>query len=215
MGLVRLVGPERSSIKKPDLTPFGRMVLLEDPYLKTRVSQWIAHFNLCGPLTGADVWYHTFDAGAQGLGMTFSRTALEEHLSATYGVEKSGLIGPLIGTYEDEAAFKLCGALSEADGILVRKPAPIAGELGFAYGAWILQLIAEHFPKQQQVPITTLDAVAGWRTIPGWDVGSLQRILSLMERKGLMEVDRHMEPWLLVPKVAPGDTWKRIYSDML
>jgi len=215
MGLVRLVGPDRSSIKRLDLTPFGRIVLLEDPYLKTTVSQWIAHFNLCAPLTGADVWYHTFHAGAQGLGMTFSRTALEEHLSATYGIEKSGLIGPLVGTYEDEAAFKLCGVLSDADGIIVRKPAPIADELGLAYGAWILQLIAEHFPKQRQVPIITLDAVAGWRTIPGWDVNSLQRVLSLMERKGLMEVDRHMEPWLLVPKVAPDDTWKRIYSDMV
>lgn len=33
MGLVRLVGAERSSVKKPDLTSFGRIVLLEDPYL--------------------------------------------------------------------------------------------------------------------------------------------------------------------------------------
>ena len=215
MGLVRLVGPERSSIKRPELTPFGRIVLLEDPYLKTSISQWIAHFNLCSPLLGSDVWYHTFHAGAQGLGMTFSRVALENHLSVTYGVDKSGLIGPLIGTYEDEAAFKLCGALSETDGLIVRKAAPIADELGLAYGAWLLQVMAEHFPSQRHVPITTLDAVAGWRTIPGWDVNSLQRVLSLIERKGLMEVDRHMDPWLLVPNVAPDGTWKRIYSDML
>jgi hypothetical protein len=215
MGLVRLVGPAKSSLKRPDLTPFGRIVLLEDPYLKTPVSQWIAHFNLCGPLTGADVWYHTFHAGAQGLGMAFARAALEDHLSATYGVDKGGLIGPLIGTYEDEAAFKLCGALSETDGRVARRGAPIADELGLAYGAWLLQVMAEHFPGQQQVPITTLDTLAGWRTIPGWDVNSLQRVLSLIERKGVLEVDRHMEPWLLVPKVAPDDTWKRIYSDML
>jgi hypothetical protein len=38
MGLVKLVGPERSSVKRLDLTPFGRIVLLEDPYLKTTVS---------------------------------------------------------------------------------------------------------------------------------------------------------------------------------
>ena len=215
MGLVRLIGPERSSIKRPDLTSFGRIVLLEDPYLKTMISQWIAHFNLCGPLIGADVWYHTFHAGTQGLGMTFSRVALEDHLSATYGIDRSGVIGPLVGTYEDEAAFKLCGALSEAKGVIVRKPAPIADELGLAYGAWILQVIAEHFPKRRQVPITTLDAVAGWRTIPGWDVNSLQRVLSLVERKGVIEVDRHMEPWLLAPKIAPDDAWKHVYSDML
>ncbi|MFC1461780.1 hypothetical protein ACFLQR_04605 [Verrucomicrobiota bacterium] len=215
MGLIRLVGPERSSLKKPDLTPFGRIVLLEDQYLKTSVSQWIAHLNLCAPLTGADVWYHTFFAGTQGLGMTFNRAKLEKHLSVVYGVEKSGLIGPLVGTYEDEAAFKVCGALTETDGIIVRKPAPIADELGLGYGTWILQLMADHFPKHRQVSIAELDRIAGWRTIPGWDITSLQRALNLVERKGLIEVDRHMEPWLLLPQCAPDETWKRIYSDML
>ena len=31
MGLIRLAVHDRSSIKNPDLTPFGRIVLLEDP----------------------------------------------------------------------------------------------------------------------------------------------------------------------------------------
>lgn len=215
MGLVRLIGPERSSIKKPDLTPFGRIVLLEDPYLKTAVSQWIAHFNLCSPLTGADAWYQTFNSGGQGLGTTFTRAELEDHLSATYGVEKNGLIGPLVGMYEDDAAFKLCGALTETGGVVVRKAAPIADELGLVYGAWILQLISDHFPAQRQVPITTLDLAAGWRTIPAWDVDSLQRVLALIERKGLVEVDRHMDPWLLLPRATAADTVRRIYNDML
>jgi hypothetical protein len=215
MGLIRLTGPDRSSIKKPDLTPFGRIVLLEDPYLKTSVSQWIAHFNLCGPLTGADVWYQTFFSGTQAIGMNFSKAKLEAHLSVIYGVEKIGLIGPLVGTYEDDAAFKVCGVLSETGGTIVRRPAPIADEFGLGYGAWILQLVGDHFPKRRQISITDLDAIAGWRTIPGWDVSSLQQALGLVERKGLIEVDRHMEPWLLIPKAGPDEIWRRIYDDML
>lgn len=215
MGLIRLAGQDRSSIKKPDLTPFGRIVLLEDPYLKASVSQWIAHLNLCGPLAGADVWYHTFFAGTQALGMNFTRAKLETHLSVIYGVEKSGLIGPLVGTYEEDAALKMCGVLSVIEGMIVRRPAPIGVEHGLAYGAWMLQLMSDHFPKRRQVPITDLDATAGWRTIPGWDVSSLQRALELVERKGMIEVDRHMEPWLLIPKAGPDETWGRIYDDML
>lgn len=214
-GLIRLAGPDRSSVKKPELTPFGRIVLLEDPYLKTSVSQWIAHFNLCGPVIGADVWYHTFFAGTQSLGMNFPRSKLESHLSVVYGIEKSGLIGPLVGTYEDDAAFKMCGVLFETEGTIVRRAAPITDELGLGYGAWMLQLMGDHFPKRRQVPITDLDFAAGWRTIPGWDVSSLQRVLELVERKGLIEVDRHMEPWLLLPKAGTDDTWRRIYDDML
>jgi hypothetical protein len=215
LGLIRLGGPDRSSVKKPDLTPFGRVVLLEDPFLKLSVSQWIGHFNLCGRLAGADAWYRVFFEGAQALGMTFPRTKLESYLSSIYGVEKSGLIGPLVGTYEDDAAFKVCGVLSETNGTIVRRPAPITDELGLAYGSWILQLTADHFPRQQQIPITDLDAVTGWRTIPGWDVALMQRALELVQRKGLIEVDRHMVPWLLHPTMAPDVTWKRIYDDML
>ena len=215
MGMIRLTGPGRSSVKEPELTPFGRTVLLEDPYLKSSVSQWIAHLNLCSPVTGADVWYHTFFAGTQSLGMSFSRTKLESHLGVVYGTEKGGLIGPLIGTYEDEAAFSVCGVLSEAEGLVTRRPAPVAAELGIGYGTWMLQLMSDHFPKRRQIPVTDLDTVAGWRTIPGWDVTSVLRVLELIERKGLVEVDRHMEPWLILPRVSPDATWRRIYDDVL
>ena len=215
MGLIQLTGPGRSAVKAPELTPFGRTVLLEDPYLKTAVSQWIAHLNLCSPVTGADVWYHTFFAGTQALGMSFARTKLESHLSVVFGVEKNGLIGPLIGTYEDEAALATCGALSEMDAWIARRPAPIEPELALGYGAWMLQLVAGHFPKQRQIAITDLDDAAGWRTIPGWDIPALMRVLDLVERKGLIEVDRHMEPWLISPKASPEATWGRIYDDML
>jgi hypothetical protein len=215
MGLIRPAVAERSSVKKPELTPFGRIVLLEDPFLKLGISQWIAHFNLCGPINGADVWYQTFFTGTQSLGMTFERTKLESHLSLVYGVEKGGLIGPLIGTYEDEAAFKTCRALTETSGTIQRKMAPVTEEMALGYGAWILQLMGVHFPKLRQIPITDLDSAAGWRTIPGWDISSLQRALEMMVRKGLVEVDRHMEPWLIAPAADAEQTWNRIYDDLL
>ena len=214
MGLVKL-GEQASSVKKPDLTPLGRVVLLEDPYLKTSISQWIAHLNLCGPLTGADVWFHTFLKGATALGMTFEREKLNSHLSVIYSVEKVKLIGPLIGMYEDEASFRVCGALSETSGAIVRKPAPVSDEFGYGYGAWLLQLMADHFPNAAQVSVTELDTEAGWRTIPGWDIGSHQRALELVERKGLIEVDRHMKPWLIRPTAATEKAWNNIYNDLL
>jgi hypothetical protein len=214
MGLVRLTGPDRSSVKKPDLTAFGRVVLLEDPFLKLSVSQWIAHLNLCNPLTGADVWYQTFFGGTQSLGMTFERTALESYLHLIYGVRKGGLIGPLVGTYEDDAAFRVCGALAETSGVIRRKAAPVSQEMVRGYGAWILDLLARHFPNARQVPLTEFDSVAGWHTIPGWDVSQLQRALELLVRKGMLDVDRHMEPWLIAPAADAGRAWQSIYDDL-
>ena len=215
MGLVRLGGLNRSAIKKPELTPFGRTVLLEDPYLKTSLSQWIAHLNLCSPITGADAWYQVFFKNTQSLGMSFERSQLDSHLSVVYGVHKAGLIGPLIGMYQDEAAFSICRALVLSGSTITRTTAPLNEEYGFAYGAWLLQLFDDHLPKQGQISTTELDEIAGWQAIPGWDVGSYQRALALIERKGMIEVDRHMEPWLIRPKMTTQSAWKRIFDDLL
>jgi hypothetical protein len=214
MGLVVLTGSVRDAVKRPQLTPFGRVVILEDPYLKLSVTQWLAHLNLCGPLTGADVWYQTFLLAADSLGMAFERPELERHLSLVYGVDKAGLIGPMLGTYEDEAAFGTCAVLSEASGTIRRKPAPVSEEMARGYGAWVLGLLATHFPKARQVTVTELDRVAGWHRIPGWGLLLRQHALELMVRKGLVDVDRHMEPWLIAPAADAPQAWKKIYDDL-
>ncbi len=215
MGLVRLDGAGRTAIRKPELTPFGRVVILEDPFLKLNITQWIAHLNLCSPLHGSEVWYQAFFPGKQALGMCFERSKLEIFLNVALSIDKSGAIGPLIGTYEDDAAFRVCGALSEEGGIIRRKPAPVSDDFGYGYGAWLLQLIHDHFPKSGQISTVELDTVAGWRTIPGWEVGVHQRVLELVERKGLLTIDRHMEPWLLYPKIDFEIAWKSIYKDVI
>ena len=215
MGLVKLAGSGRSAVKRPELTPFGRIVVLEDPFLKLEVTQWIAHFNLCSPRSGADVWYLTFVEGLDVLGLAFERRALEDRLGLAYGTSGRNLVGPLIGTYEDEAALKACGALKETNGTVERKKAPLADAHGRAYGAWTLELMRMHFANLRQIPVPELARAAGWRAIPGWDATSAIRALELISRKGLLEVDRHMEPWVVAPAVDVEEAWKHMYDDQV
>ena len=216
MGLIRLIsGSERSSVKNTELTNFGRIILLEDPFLKSPISQWLAHFHLCSPRIGADVWYQIFCKNVQALGKQFERSQLDSHLKLVYGSQSSKLVGPLIGMYEDDAAFKICGALSQSNGFVSKKEAPVFDELGRGYGAWILQLISDFFPKQQQVVVTDLDKVSGWRTIPCWSVSSVFNLLEILEKKDMIIVDRHMDPWLIQPSMTVEDAWRKIFDDMI
>jgi hypothetical protein len=74
MGLL-ILPARRSAVKSPELTAFGRVVLLEDPYLKTEITQWLAHLNLCAGDNGAEVWYQTFWNGAARLGLSLKGIA--------------------------------------------------------------------------------------------------------------------------------------------
>ncbi len=215
MGLVVLEGRGQNGVKRPRLTDFGRRVYLEDRYLKEPISQWVAHLNLCSPLTGADLWHHAFFQAAPVLGLRFTRERLDDYLKLAYSSRRSGLIGPLLRTYEDEAALLRCGAVREDNGEVVRRPAPLEPEFAFAYGAWLLQLMADHFPGADQVTLADMDARAGWRTIAGWDASQAQKALAFAENKGLIEVDRLMNPWLLWGKSSPQEAWAKLYNDLV
>jgi len=217
MALIRPPKTNKSKVKTMELTPFGRAILLEDPYLKERVTQWIAHFNICRHNGGADVWYNIFCKGFAILGMNFSKAELEKYLAAAYGTGLSDVIGPLYGMYSEEASFATCAALDIGSNgaLLIRKPAPILEEIAPAYGAWILQMIRDNFPRSGQVTVAQLNEVAGLQSIPGWGVTDLQRALELIERKGALHVDRHMNPWIIHPAADVDEQWGHIYSDLI
>lgn len=214
MGLVQM-SEGRSAIKKPELTSFGRIVLLEDPFLKEPLSQWLAHFNLCDIHNGAEVWYQTFFNGYTRLGMEYRREALEDWLATSCNAPRGGLIGPMVRMYEDNSSFGSCGVLTENNGRISRKVAPVKGEFAFGYGAWLIQMMETIAKAGSQVTVTELEEKRGWRTIAGWNQMEAQRILELVERKGILMVDRQMTPWILRARETAINSWSKIYNDLI
>jgi hypothetical protein len=214
MGLIYL-DEGRSAVKKPQLTHFGRAVLLEDPFLKEPLTQWLAHFHLCDMRSGAEIWYQTFLGGSARLGMEFRRDTLEEWLASACNVPKGGLIGPLVRMYEDASSFHACGALAEEAGKITRRAAPVKEYMALGYGAWIVSKMETIAKKGAQVTVTELEEKCGWRTIAAWNLMEAQRVLELVERKGVFTVDRLMTPWILKAKDTATNSWRRIYSDLI
>jgi len=168
MGLVQV--PEvRSAVKTPELTPFGRVVLLEDPFLKEPLTQWLAHFNLCDIHNGAEVWYQTFSNGNARLGMEYKRDALENWLATSCNAPRGGLVGPMVRMYEDDSSFGSCGVLTENNGKISRTVAPVKGEFAFGYGAWLVQTMEAIGRAGSQVTVNELEEKRGWRAIAGWN----------------------------------------------
>lgn len=215
MGLIDLSNSYNKGTKKPVLTTFGRTVLLNDPFLKEGITQWITHFNLCDPISGADVWYHCFLKGFRVLGMSFSIEDVNKYLSMIYKTNKPNLIGPLIRMYQDDSSFNKCNVLQQENDLIFRRIAPITNEYGLAYGAWILELMKKHFSNRNQISITELETQAGWLSITEWDFSGATTVLELIQRKGLLEVDRTMKPWLLRALKDNNEAWKEIYNDMI
>lgn len=205
---------QTTGVKEFMLTPFGKKVFLEDPYLRLPITQWIAHLFLCHPLSGAKAWVHTFaDGFPTPLGWQFTPEQLQTHLASFF--EGKNLDGPMIGMYNDSASFELCGAIKKNGKVLERVSPPINEETIAGYGAWFLQLLDDFFPDTHQIPLSTFQKYTKWTNITAWTTNEQLMLFTQWESRGLISIDRHMTPWLIIRRCTADQVWPHIYDDIL
>lgn len=197
------------------LSPLGRTILLEDRFFRESLTQWVAHLNLCQKDGGAETWYQIFWNNSQIFGERFSREMMDSRLASTLGTKEAKNWNPTINMYADPVSFQQCGAIREEKKELFRKKAPLNPSFVFGYAAWLAEGIEQNQATGYQVAIHELEQFCGFRSITCWNSNESQQVLEMMERKGLIVVDRHMTPWIVTMKYRSIDLWKRLYEDFI
>ena len=213
MGLIEPMVGRPEAVRRPALTPLGRVVYSADPYLGHELSQWVVHMNLCRGDQGAIAWHAVFGQGRQELGSSFTRLQLEAYLARRFGSENQRT-GPLVITYTDDDALGGARILVEQDDKLVRRKAPALDAYAAAYSALILAQMEAHFPGQGQVTFSDFNEQTRWFDICLWDQADLERVFLAVERRGWVTVDRQRRPWILEKNADADDVWPRIYDDV-
>lgn len=217
MGLVSLVKSEdKDSCSRIALTPFGRTVFLEDKFFKEPFTQWLSHLRLCNEWRGADTWFYLFCKGAPVFGGRAPVDDVMKWISPLIGgKDPETAVSPTIRMYADEASFADCGAIAREKGELIRSAAPVRPEFAVGYAAWLAECMELAGRGNGQVSVEELETQAGFRRITGWSQSEAQEVLDLFERKGLVEIDRHMHPWLVRFPLPSTMLWNRLYEDFL
>ena len=198
------------------LTPFGRAVFLEDKFFKEPFTQWLAHLRLCNEWRGADTWFYLFCESTLVFGIRAAVDDVMKWISPQIGgKDPETAVSPTIRMYADEASFSACGAIVREKDELIRMVAPIRDEFAVGYAAWLSESMEFAGRGGGQASVDELESQAGFRRISGWSQPEAQQVLEMLERKRLVEVDRHMHPWL-VRFLYPSTTfWNRLYEDFL
>lgn len=214
MGLVTVEDGSTKRYTKPVLTSFGESVYLNDRFLGEELTQWMAHLNLCRSDIGAKVWNKVFADGTGILGFSFSNYQLENYLVSHFGKSKKTRTGPLLATYLDDAAFGRAKVLRVDDDTIIRSKAPIISTWATAYSALILELFQAFFPGQFQVTITDFARKTLLLNICMWQEADVDSVLSLMEMKGFISVDRQIRPWVIEKRASCQTIWPLIFDDI-
>lgn len=213
MGLIEPMEGRPEAVKRPVLTPLGRVVYSGDPHLGHELTQWLVHMNLCRGDLGAAAWHAVFALGRQELGSSFTRLRLEAYLVERFGSDNQRT-GPLVTTYTDDDALGGARILVDQGDKLVRRKAPALDAYSIAYSGMILALMEAHFPCQGQVTFSDFNDQTRWFDICLWDQADLERVSLAVERRGCVTVDRQRRPWILEKNAAADNVWPRLYDDL-
>lgn len=213
-GLLTIEQGSDRGTQRPVLTPFGRVVYDVDRFLGEEITQWLAHINLCRNDIGAVAWNKVFADGADVLGYRFMRGQLEDYLVSYFGKAKKPRTGPILATYSDNAAFGRAMVLSFSGNVVTRNKAPILANWATAYSAIIIELMEEYFPRQFQVTVTDFATQTRFFDICMWKGADIEMLLSVVESKGYIVVDRQIRPWVVERRVGSDRIWPEIYCDI-
>jgi hypothetical protein len=214
MGLIHVQKGQKAGQKHILLTDFGLVVYMDDPSISEPLTQWLTHLHLCRKNGGADVWYHTFGAGRDVLGMKFTESELNDYLNSVFGKRTKSHIGPMIRTYEEQAALKNAEVIKRTDSSIIRMPAPLLRGFTDGYCAFILSLWKEHFTNDGQVTLKDFEAVTYWKSICGWSDRHVEMVLAMAQEAGAIDVDRQMRPWVLRRKCDVKPFWQKLYAQL-
>ena len=70
------------------------------------------------------------------------------------------------------------------------------------------------FSGQNQVTVSDFNNETLWFNINHWDWPDIEHVLSLVECKGHLSIDRQMQPWIIEKKAISDEVWPHIYDDM-
>lgn len=219
MGLARLQQAGEKKDKKFNvvLTNFGRSVYLGDRFLQEELTQWLSHLYLCNKTMGAEMWFQLFWNGAAAFGHEFSYEEFVKWMITETGANDAAkALSPTFRMYEEGASFATCGAVHLQEGRITRKKAPINSTYAIGYAAWLADLLEQSGKTMEnQLTVDDLEDVCGFRAVTGWTLSESQEVLSMMEDKGLVTIDRHMQPWIVCFKQGSAQLWTRLYEEFI
>lgn len=219
MGLARLqqFGEKRDKQFNVVLTNFGRAVYLGDRFLQEELTQWLAHMYLCNKFQGAELWYQLFWNGSATFGHEFLYEEFLKWVTTEIGANDAAkALSPTFRMYGEAASFAICGAVRLEGSCVVRKKAPIDPTYAFGYAAWLCDLLEQSgMSTEDQLTVDDIEDVCGFRSITGWSLAESQEVLSIIEDKGLISIDRHMQPWIVCFNMGSAQLWTRLYEEFI
>jgi len=223
MGLIR--SEWKNKLWNLTLSPLGKLMRQEDPYLNEPITQWLAHFMLSRragtsqPAVGvADAWFTFYGDWTSRLGSKFSMDDFVGLMVEKYG-EKGylrSLAGIVVRTTTEQTCLGQVKAFRQIDaGVIVRVPSPIDRSFFPCYAVYFYLLWDEIFSGQNQISLEEFLTQTRFHTILNWDQKYLEMWIAWLVAERFVQLDRQTGQALVLRLQDTEFVISRMYSELL
>lgn len=210
------------------LTPLGRLVLAEDPYLSESVTLWLLHLLLCRrygldePASGiADAWFALFAESHHRLGSRFDQAAYHDYLIERHGGlgYLKNLSGLVLRTYQETSCFggiDVLHADAESNsGRYQRGSAPIDRSFFPAYAVYLWLVWDALYPDHDQLAMEDFFKSSRCLAAMGWDRAIASEWLDWLADRGQLQLDRQTGATLALRLKDTASVVRGLYDELI
>ncbi|MCM3364236.1 DUF4007 family protein [Niallia sp. Sow4_A1] len=207
-----LIAVEKDGSKyRIKLTPLGKIVCEEDPYLIEELSNVLCHYNLSRLNSRAKMWSFIFNQVVKNQGMEITNNSLKSALNKFFKV-KDVNITPFRTCYTEDRCFGDLNLLEIVEGKYIFKSHHVDRSYKYLYGYLLLSNWEIVLPNQTEVTYDTLVNELGFGNPFIWDDTSLDESLEILQEERLIIINLQLTPVTYIRQVSSKSLLSKIYS---
>ncbi|WP_174733163.1 DUF4007 family protein [Mesobacillus harenae] len=192
------------------LTPLGRVVFLEDPYLVENISKLLLHAFLADSYSAAKLWSYLFNEFIPKVMPSFNNelivNAIERHFSSNVNLT------PFRTCYSSDLSLGDLGLIRLVDKGYELEPHRISRENVYVYGYVLLEKWEEVLADRSEITFNEITDVLCFGKPFLWGERQMRDAFDLMQDAGLIKVNAQLSPITIIKNQNSYFCLDKMYS---
>lgn len=192
------------------VTDLGKIILSEDRYMSERVTKLILNYFLTSKMYGADMWNYILRELPYIYGSTISTALVSSEVASRYN--KSVRLGAFNSTYISEKSFRDLDILQIEDENYNFKGITFSYDEIYVYCYTLVKELEKIDSCRKEFTYTEIFQNIKWNLGFQWSVEYAIDVLEKLEMKGLVQLNKQINPITIIVKQSSSELERQLYS---
>lgn len=194
-------------------TEMGQVIYEEDKYLQENITKLLCHYYITSSLTGSILWYDIFRTIPEKYSKNIKKSYLVMELEKKYN--KRVNLSPFNGMYRYDNSLGSLNLISINDEEYEIQKHQYDNEYLYVYSYTLYKELEAIKSNTSEFNINILMNDIKWGYAFGWDNSTTLEILEILESKGIIRLNKQMNPISIILNYVSKFFLTKLYSNLI